>query len=372
MNRSQKLEMELKNDLISEALRIGYFIYTIDTTEMVWNDQVYPLLQLSVDTKQNKFDHWFRRIHAEEISFVREEYQRIIREKDSFDIRYKLKSKEGFYIDVRSKAKVLLDDKGTPEKIVGIIWDISDEIKAFENAEIEKMKMINISKMATLGEMSSSIIHEINNPMAVILSNSEIIERYAEGKITDLNILKKSSASIKRMNERIIRIIRSIQAHTRDGSNDSFSPSSLCSIFQNVHDLTKPKFTCLSTEITFSVPEEQLKISCRSVQIEQVLINLINNSIDAMEGQENKWIKVEHQPHKDHVVISVTDSGPGIPPDLQSKIMKPFFTTKERGKGTGLGLSISATIINEHKGEFNIDKSHPHTRFLIKLPVVNN
>ncbi len=369
MDPTRNMEMELKNDLISEALRIGYFIYTIDTTEMVWNEQVYPLLQLPVDTTQNKFDHWFRRIHPEEIGFVREEYQRIIREKNSFDIRYKLKSKDGTYTDVRSKAKVLLDANGLAEKVVGIIWDISDEIKAFENAEVEKLRMINISKMATLGEMSSSIIHEINNPMAVILSNSEIIERFAEGKISDINILKKSSASIKRMNERIIKIIKSIQAHTRDGSNDSFCPSNLNSIFQNVHDLTKPKFTCLSIDIAFSAPEEKLKILCRSVQIEQVLINLINNSIDAMEDLEEKWIKVEHEIINDQVIISVTDSGPGIPAELQGKILKPFFTTKERGKGTGLGLSISATIINEHKGEFIIDKNHPHTRFLIKLPI---
>ncbi len=369
MDPSRNLEIELKNDLISEALCIGCFIYTIDSTEMVWNEQVYHLLQLPKDSSQNKFDHWFRRIHAEEIGFVREEYQRIIREKNSFDIRYKFKSVNGNYTDVRSKAKVLLNAQGMAEKIVGIIWDISEDIKAFEDAELEKVRMINTSKMATLGEMSSSIIHEINNPMAVILSNSEIIERFADGKITDINTLKKSCASIKRMNERIIRIIRSVQAHTRDGSNDSFSPSSLGGIFQNVQELTRPKFICNSVEITFTAPEEKIKISCRSVQIEQVLINLINNSIDAIEKLQEKWIKIDHQIQKDYVVISVTDSGTGIPEELHGKIMKPFFTTKERGKGTGLGLSISATIINEHKGEFHIDGKSPHTRFLIKLPL---
>ena len=105
------------------------------------------------------------------------------------------------------------------------------------------------------------------------------------------------------------------------------------------------------------------------MQVEQVILNLLNNAIDAIELNETKWVKIDFLKKETSIIISVTDSGKGIPDDIVEKIMQPFYSTKETGKGTGLGLSISKGIIENHKGTLTYDGSIGNTRFLIELPL---
>ena len=109
-------------------------------------------------------------------------------------------------------------------------------------------------------------------------------------------------------------------------------------------------------------------MNCRSTQIEQVLLNLLSNSYDAIVNTPGPWILIVVKSNGQTAEISVTDSGKGIAPEIVSKIMQPFYTTKEVGKGTGLGLSISLGIIKSHHGEFYYDQNSKNTRFVIQLP----
>ena len=113
-----------------------------------------------------------------------------------------------------------------------------------------------------------------------------------------------------------------------------------------------------------------LPLDCRPVQISQVLLNLLSNALDAVENTENPWIAIEAEaiPEKQEIEIRITDSGPGIPNAVAEKMMNPFFTTKPSGKGTGLGLSISTRIMQEHGGTLRLDRSHPYTQFILRLP----
>lgn len=103
------------------------------------------------------------------------------------------------------------------------------------------------------------------------------------------------------------------------------------------------------------------------MQISQVLVNVIGNAIDAIAGLSEKWIRVEVYDKNDKVFFTITDSGKGIPLEIQEKIMHPFFTTKGVNIGTGLGLSISKSIIEEHGGFLNYNVSSPNTQFVFEL-----
>jgi C4-dicarboxylate-specific signal transduction histidine kinase len=113
-------------------------------------------------------------------------------------------------------------------------------------------------------------------------------------------------------------------------------------------------------------------VLCREVQLSQVIINLVNNASDAIIDLPEKWIELDVT--KDEtgkkIIISLTDSGNGIPQEIAKKLMTAFFSTKGVGKGTGLGLSISQKIINEHQGDLFLDQSCQHTRFIIELPIL--
>jgi C4-dicarboxylate-specific signal transduction histidine kinase len=105
-----------------------------------------------------------------------------------------------------------------------------------------------------------------------------------------------------------------------------------------------------------------------TVQLSQVLLNLLNNARDAIEQLPEKWVRIEVAEKEGQAMISVTDSGSGIDAQTQRKLFQPFFTTKRVGKGTGLGLSVSARIMKSHQGELRYDPGSPHTRFVMSMP----
>ncbi|HET6283919.1 MAG TPA: ATP-binding protein, partial [Polyangia bacterium] len=113
---------------------------------------------------------------------------------------------------------------------------------------------------------------------------------------------------------------------------------------------------------------EHLFVHCRSIQISQILLNLLSNAHDAVEKSAAPWVRISVDAEGAQVRIAVIDSGPGVSPALEPRIMEPFFTTKEVGKGTGLGLSVSKGIAESHGGRLSYDRSSAHTRFVLTLP----
>ena len=105
------------------------------------------------------------------------------------------------------------------------------------------------------------------------------------------------------------------------------------------------------------------------MELSQVVLNLISNATDAVCDQEKPWIQIRMDEEEDFLVLSVTDSGDGIPKHIADSMMNPYFTTKESGKGTGIGLAISLDIIKAHNGTLHYDDSFKHTRFEIRIPV---
>ncbi len=231
--------------------------------------------------------------------------------------------------------------------------------------DLERLKNFQASRLASLGEMAGAIAHEINNPLTIIHGFSKSLQT----SLTNINEpdLALKSRKIYETSERIAKIVRGLRSFARDGSHD---PLQLCSVVKFVEDLSS---LCQSRAIE---KEIELKFDYKAddeiliniTQLGQVLINLINNAMDAVENNEQKWIKVKIQKSINETIISVTDSGAGISKEIIPKIMDPFFTTKDFGKGTGLGLSVSQRIITQHGGDIYYNHLSQNTQFVIHLP----
>lgn len=169
---------------------------------------------------------------------------------------------------------------------------------------------------------------------------------------------------------RISGIIQGLRNISRDSSLESVEPAALSDIFNDVLSICIQKFKNHGVDFIFDAETIRGKvIPCRRVQVAQVLMNLLNNSFDAVrELDGEKWIKLEIFQHSEVLQIVVSDCGAGIPADLQAKIFQPFFTTKDVGKGTGLGLSLSKSIVEKHGGNLEITQDVPNTQFVISLP----
>lgn len=229
--------------------------------------------------------------------------------------------------------------------------------------------LVQASKMASLGEMAGGVAHEINNPLAIIRGRSELIEKILlRGDFSRIDNIKSMIRNVIDTTDRIATIIRGLKNFAYGGGEGEFKDSSVKLIVEDTLALCKERFRSNCVTITVNDFEDSLGITCQPVQISQVLLNLLNNAFDAAIKQADKWVKIHVSNHDGRVAITVTDSGLGIPRNIQNRIMEPFFTTKEIGAGTGLGLSISKGIINAHNGELRLDVSAPNTTFVIDLP----
>ena len=235
----------------------------------------------------------------------------------------------------------------------------------------QRASLFAAEKMAELGQMAGGIAHEINNPLAMIVGLTRRLYRRVEGQNNFDAEIKTIVEKIDRYVNRIAKIVTGLRTISRDGSQDPFVPSSIKQIIDDTLTLTLERFINNGLKLEVFI-EDDVIAECRSVQISQVLINLINNSFDELKGKPSAWVRLESQVVNGLVELSVTDSGNGIPEHISKKIMQPFFTTKAIGHGTGLGLSISHGILKSHGGELFLDPQSPNTRFVLRFPIVQH
>lgn len=240
-----------------------------------------------------------------------------------------------------------------------------------ERERDQVVQLAQASRLSSLGAMAGGIAHEINNPVTIIMGMLKIvIKELASDKPLDRVKMGGTLEKARQYTERISKIVKGIRALSRDGSRDPFIQSKVQDIIDNTFGLCEASIQTNSIQLSYDLEDPNMSLDCRPVQISQVLLNLINNSLDAIGDRKDPWIHVAVKKINDEVVeFSVTDCGDGIPEDIAFQLMQPFFTTKGAGKGTGLGLSISQEIIKAHSGKLTLDREFANTRFYFQIPI---
>tara|TARA_B110001454_G_scaffold219197_1_gene251421 strand:- start:10933 stop:12735 length:1803 start_codon:yes stop_codon:yes gene_type:complete len=241
--------------------------------------------------------------------------------------------------------------------------------RAFLNDYYMQQSLIQNAKMSALGRMAAGMAHEINNPLAIIVGKANGLKRIVDKQKTiDMNLLSQDLGKILNTSNRIAKIISSLRSFSRNGTQDPFFEVSLSAWLNESLELCRQ--TLLSHSIQLKVAEiPKVVIVCRESQLSQVLLNLLNNSVDAVKNQDVREISISFEVTKNFLLLYVRDTGPVIPQDVQSRLMEPFFTTKAPGAGTGLGLSISLGIMREHHGNMRFVPNDPQTCFVMEIPL---
>lgn len=228
--------------------------------------------------------------------------------------------------------------------------------------------LTHTSKLSALGEMAGGIAHEINTPLAAIILNAELIEMQNSDSTEPSSEITEHSQAIINIGGRIGKIIMGLRGFSRDARDDDKENFPIRQLIAMTTDLCNEKFKMNGVEIILEKDFLDIKINGQLVQLSQTLLNLLNNSFDAIHGLKTKWIRISMTLDDHNIGIKVTDSGTGLSPQIVEKIFTPFFTTKEIGYGTGLGLSISKKIVEHHNGNLTYDFTSPNTCFIIQLP----
>lgn len=277
------------------------------------------------------------------------------------------RAKDGELYWVDTFIAPLFDHNHSIDGFMAIRFDITDKKNLAESLADEREKATIASKMVSMEEMSAGIAHEINNPLAIITGNVDLLRSHIAKEKYDS--LPKKLDKISKSVERITKIIKGLKRLSYKANTADLEKVSMKEIMDDTLEFSREMLKSKGIElIVEELPEAE--ILCHSVEISQVILNLINNARDAIINFEEKWIKIQTFQMHDKLRINVIDSGPGIPPEIKDKIMDSFFTTKEFGKGTGLGLSLSKRIVEEYNGELFISDEHNHTCFSVILPVI--
>jgi signal transduction histidine kinase len=263
------------------------------------------------------------------------------------------------------------DDGFSITKIMVSIRDVTHVRKLEKEAKIVEQQRVSQAKMAALGEMAGGVAHEINNPLAVIEMNASLIEGANFDLPSERAEVTAELSAIRKQVERIGRIVRSLLSFARQSEADAMRPISVDHVIDDVVELinerTRKSGVRLVIEKRVEAPPHVLGDHSK---IMQVLLNFLNNAFYSLETSDVLQRRVEirvEDAGQDMVEISVHDNGPGIPAELQEKIMVPFFTTKPVGVGTGIGLSLSRSLAQEMKGSIHFVSEPGHTFFAITL-----
>ncbi|MFL5658462.1 MAG: sensor histidine kinase [Ktedonobacteraceae bacterium] len=242
--------------------------------------------------------------------------------------------------------------------IMSDLKETTEEVQRREQELREKQEqLVQAGKLATLGELTTGVAHELNNPLNNIgLFIGNVIDLIELGKADPQAILHELHSAMQQV-RKATEIISHLRTFGRAASV-SREPVIITEVIQNALSLMQEQLRLRQIKVELHFPAEDVTVIGNAIQLEQVFINLLTNARDAMINAADKVITITCTIKGDMVHLTVSDTGPGIPDGLEQRIFDPFFTTKEVGAGTGLGLSITYGIIKEHQGTIAVE-NHP-------------
>jgi two-component system NtrC family sensor kinase len=254
-------------------------------------------------------------------------------------------------------------------RVEALLRDVSERKKLDDQSRDLYQQLLQAEKLAALGQTISGVAHELNNPLATILTWSERLSQRSLDEAT-----RRGIDTILSESERAARIVRNLLTFARKRQ----STRSMVDLNQVVREtLVLRSYEQRVTNITLidALASGLPQILADAHQLQQVLLNLIINAEQAMlaaHGRGTLVVRSWHEAERDMVILEINDDGPGVPEEVQGKVFDPFFTTKEVGKGTGLGLTVAYAIVQEHGGRIRIESARRHgASFFVELPVTS-
>jgi PAS domain S-box-containing protein len=335
-----------------------------------WSEECHRVLGFDPHAGQPRFETFFQRIHPDDQAGTIEQLENASREKREFEFDYRIVHPGGGIRDIRTLGHPVFSPSGDLVEFVGTVMDITERKRAEE--ERERLRQVqadlaHLSRVTTMSELTVSLAHEIRQPISAAITNAKTCLRWLGRDDPDLAEGREAAARIVKDVTRAADIISRIRL--------LFKKNPLQRELVDVNEVIREMIVLLRSEanryaisIRIELAEDLPKVMADRVQLQQVFMNLMLNGIDAMKGTTGEGeLTIKSEADDGQVLVSVGDTGMGLPPDQAEQIFKAFFTTKDNG--TGMGLPISRSIIESHGGRlWAVGACGPGATFQFTLP----
>jgi signal transduction histidine kinase len=333
---------------LAEAQRLshtGSFGWNPATGELAWSDETFRVFEYSQKVKPT-IDLALQRIHPEDRYRVQEVLDRVSHNGTGWDFEHRLLMPDGSIKYVRSVTRATRDSSGQPS-FIGAVVDLTPRKRAEEALRQAQATLARVARVTTLGELTASIAHEINQPLAAAITNSNTCLRWLARTPPNLEEARAAALRCSQDATRVADIIKRIRILFKKGEQQR-EVVDVNEIIQEMialfHQEADSRSVSIRSDLTIDLPT----VSADRVQLQQVLMNLMLNGMEAMKGNGGELIICSQPVEGEQLFISVSDTGVGLPPEHVDRIFDAFFTTKP--DGTGMGLAISRSIIESHGG----------------------
>ena len=269
--------------------------------------------------------------------------------------------------------RMSLQLRSANEEIVAWAKTLEDRVEQ-KTRELKRASahVLQVEKMASIGKMAAVVAHEINNPLSGILTYAKLLRKWiqrGEAETSKRGEAEQCLDLIAGESRRCGDLVKNLLTFSRTAPMN-VETTNIGRVIERSVRLIQHQLELTGIRLILEVPEDLPLIQCDPAQIEQVLLALIMNAIDAMPRGGNLWLRASVPPTASELSIEVRDDGSGIAPEILPHIFEPFLTTKEAGKGVGLGLAVSRSIIERHQGRIEAFSEHGKgTSFIVCLPV---
>jgi PAS domain S-box-containing protein len=346
-------ELRRSEAYLAEAQRLshtGSWAWNVSTGEVFWSRELFRIFGLDPERTALNIDFIKKLRHPDDRPFAEQTFDMAVREKRNFEMHSRIVLPDGSIKHVHTVGHPAVNDSADLVEFVGTVIDVTERKQAEEALRKAQAELAHVIRVMTMGELATSIAHEINQPLSAIVTNGNACLRWLAGDSPNLDEAREAARRIIRDGNRAGDVIARIRALLRNADTDKARldiNQTVQEVVILMQDDAVRKGVALRMELAADVPP----VLGDRVQLQQVILNLVMNGIEAMSGvtDRSRDLLIRSRQHEsDKVLVAVQDSGVGLQSESLDHLFKAFFTTKP--KGMGMGLAISRSIVENHGG----------------------
>jgi PAS domain S-box-containing protein len=356
---------------LQESQRLGHmgsWAYNVSSGALFASPELFRIFGRNPDQEKPTVRMFRDSVHPDDRDYVEEMLNKAVREKTDFGFDHRIVLPGGSIKHVYSMAHRAFEDSDTLVEYIGTVMDVTERRQAEEALRQAQEDLARVNRINMMGELTASLAHEVNQPIAAAVTNANTTLRWLTRDHPDLEEARASVLRIVKDGTRAAEIIKRMRLLFKKGPQQR-ELVDINDVVREMIVLLRGEATRYSITFRTELAPELPRFMADRVQLQQVLMNLMLNGIEAMKDVDgNRALTIKsQQAEDDHVLISVSDTGAGLPAQFADQIFNAFFTTKDQG--TGMGLSISRSIVEAHGGRLWADNNSPRgASFYVNLP----